>query len=135
MAGAGFAAGTLFFVALNFQITVPFVLAALAWGGLCAMNCMVIAGWDRTRDAAMAQPSLARRWTGMERALPMMAVGCGALALGAAAFDARWLPVALALAASVVVLIELARRPNGLSLEACRVWADAVLLTPLLVFI
>jgi hypothetical protein len=135
MAGLVFAVGALFFVTLNLQITVPFVLAALAWGGLCAMNCMVIAGWDRDRDAAMAQPSMARRWAGMERALPMMALGWVGLALGAAALDARWLPLALALAASALALLELARRPELFSAEARRVWADAVLLTPLLVFL
>ena len=135
MAGLVFAVGALFFVTLNLQITVPFVLAALAWGGLCAMNCMVIAGWDRERDAAMAQPSMARRWAGMERALPMMALGWVGLALGAAALDARWLPLALALAASALALLELARRPELFSAEARRVWADAVLLTPLLVFL
>jgi hypothetical protein len=135
MAGLVFAVGALFFVTLNLQITVAFVLAALAWGGLCAMNCMVIAGWDRERDAAMAQPSMARRWAGMERALPMMALGWVGLALGAAALDARWLPLALALAASALALLELARRPELFSAEARRVWADAVLLTPLLVFL
>jgi hypothetical protein len=135
MAGVAFAVGALFFVALNLQITLPFVLAAVAWGGLCAMNCMVIAGWDRECDAAMAQPSMARRWAGMERALPMMALGWVGLVLGAAALDARWLPLALALAASALALLELARRPELFSAEARRVWADAVLLTPLLVLI
>jgi hypothetical protein len=140
MAGVGFALGALFFVALNLQIAVPFVwvsfmLAALAWGGLCVMNCLVIAGWDRASDAAMKQPSLARRWAGMERALPMMALGLVGLVLGAAVLDDRWLPLALALAASALMLLELARRPELFSAEARRVWADAVLLTPLLVLI
>jgi hypothetical protein len=54
------------------------------------------------------------------------------LALGAAALDARWLPLALALAASALALLELGRRPEMFSAEARRVWADAVLLTPLL---
>ncbi|MBC8326988.1 MAG: hypothetical protein H8E27_15315 [Verrucomicrobia subdivision 3 bacterium] len=140
MAGVCFAAGTLFFVVLNLQIAVPvvwgsFVLAALAWGGLCVINCLVIAGWDRESDAAMKQPSLARRWAGMERALPMMALGLVGMILGATVLDDRWVPLALALAASALALLELARRPNGGSAEARRVWADAVLLTPLLVLV
>ena len=135
MAGLGFAVGALFFVTLKLEITLPFVLAAVAWVGLCAMNCMVIAGRDRECDAAMAQPSMARRWAGMERALPWMALGWVALVLGAAALDARWLPLALALAASALALLELARRPELFSAEARRVWADVVLLTPLFVFL
>ncbi len=135
MAGGAFAAGTLFFVTLNLQITLPFVLVALAWGGLCVMNCLLIAGWDRKCDAAMAQPSLARRWAGMERALPIMALGLVGLVLGAAVLDDRWLPLALALAASALALLELARHPKWCSAEARRVWADAILLTPLLVLI
>ncbi|MDC0220001.1 hypothetical protein OAL58_08495 [Verrucomicrobia bacterium] len=135
MAGLGFAVGVLFFVTLKLEITLPFVLAAVAWIGLCAMNCMVIAGRDRECDAAMAQPSMARRWTGMERALPWMALGWVVLVLYTAALDARWLPLALALVASVLALLELARRPELFSAEAHRVWADVVLLTPLFIFL
>ncbi len=135
MAGLGFAVGALFFVTLKLEITLPFVFAAVAWVGLCAMNCMVIAGRDRECDAAMAQPSMARHWAGMERALPWMALGLAALALGAAALEARWLVLSLAVTASALALLELARRPKLFSSEARRVWADVVLLTPLLVFL
>ena len=58
-----------------------------------------------------------------------------ALVLYAAALDARWLPLALALVASALALLELARRPELFSAEARRVWADVVLLTPLFIFL
>ena len=78
---------------------------------------------------------MARRWAGMERALPWMALSLAALALGAAALEARWLVLSLAVTASALALLELARRPKLFSSEARRVWADVVLLTPLLVFL
>ncbi len=130
MAGTAFAGGTLFFVIINGQPDVPFILAASAWAGLCAMNCLAIAGWDRQQDAAMGQPSLARCWAGMERVLPWMALGLAALALGGAALEPRWLPLALAITAGALALLELTRRPGLFSAEARRVWADMVLLTP-----
>ena len=135
MAGAVFAGGTLFFVALNGQLTAPFILVAMAWAGLCVMNCLTIAGWDRQQDAAMEQPSMARRWMGMERALSWMALGLAALALGVAALEARWLVLSLAVTASALALLELARRPELFSAKARRVGADVILLTPLLVFL
>jgi len=135
MAGIIFGLGILFFVALNTVFSVAFVLMASAWLGLCVMNCMMVAGWDRGVDAAMAQPSLARRWVGMETALPWIALGCVTMALGSATLDAQHLPLALALAVSTLALMELARRPELFLSEARRVCADAVLLTPLVIFI
>ena len=78
---------------------------------------------------------MARRWMGMERALPWMALGLAALALGAAALEARWLVLSLAVTASALALLELGRQPELFSAKARRVWADMVLLTALLVFL
>ena len=130
--GVVFAVGTLFFVAMNGQFTVPFLLAAAAWAGLCVMNCLLIAGWDRERDAAMAQHSLARRWNGMERSLPVVAVFLLLLVLAATRLEGRLFPVAAAIMVSLMALLELARRPNRFSSEARHVLADVVLLTPIL---
>ena len=132
MVGVVFAVGTLFFVAMNGQFTVPFLLAAAAWAGLCVMNCLLIAGWDRERDAAMAQHSLARRWNGMERSLPVVAVFLLLLVLAATRLEGRLFPVAAAIMVSLMALLELARRPNRFSSEARHVLADVVLLTPIL---
>jgi hypothetical protein len=132
MVGVVFAVGTLFFVAMNGQFTVPFLLAAAAWAGLCVMNCLLIAGWDRERDAAMAQHSLARRWNGMERSLPVVAVFLLLLVLAATRLEGRLFPVAAAIMVSLMALLELARRPNRFSSEARHVLADVVLLSPIL---
>ncbi len=131
VAGTVFALGVLFFVALRVESISPgMILAALAWAGLCALNCLTVAGWDRELDAAMNQPSLARSCPGLERALPWLGLVVAALALGAAVWEGRWLPLALATTVSALALLELARRPGWVSAEIRRVWADAVLLTP-----
>ena len=132
MVGVGFAMGTLFFVVMNGQFTVPFLLAAAAWAGLCTMNCLMIAGWDRERDAAMAQHSLAQRWNGMERLLPVVAVFLLLLVLTATRLEVQLLPIAVAIMVSLMALLELARRPNRFSPEARHVLADVFLLTPIL---
>lgn len=135
MVGVGFAVGTLFFVVMDRQLTVPFLLAAVAWAGLCVMNCLMIAGWDRERDAVMAQHSWAQRWSGMERSLPMMAVFLSSLVLAASLVEGRLLPIAVAIMVSLVALLELARRPGRFLPETCHVLADAVLLTPILTLV
>ena len=133
MAGAGFAAGTLFFIVLNAPVTLPLVLLGVAWVVLCAMNCLLIAGWDRVQDMAMEQHSMAQHWPEMERAFPRLAMAPPALAGVTAVVDAEWLPLAIALAACAVALLELARRAPRMDPEARRVWADTVLLMPVLI--
>ena len=135
MVGVGFAMGTLFFVVMNGQFTVPFLLAAAAWAGLCTMNCLMIAGWDRERDAAMAQHSLAQRWNGMERLLPVVAVFLLLLVLTATRLEVQLFPVAVAITVSLVALLEMARRSNQFSPEGRHVLADVVLLTPILTLV
>ena len=133
MAGAGFAVGTLFFVMIQAPWSWPLLLLGMAWAVLCGINCLLIAGWDRARDAAMGQPSMARRWPGLEGALPWLATAPPTLAGTAAVLAAEMLPLAMALAACAVALLELARRAPGMDPEARRVWADAVLLLPVLI--
>ncbi len=135
MVGVGFAMGTLFFVVMNGHFTVPFLLAAAAWAGLCTLNCLMIAGWDRERDAAMAQHSLAQRWNGMERLLPVVAVFLLLLVLTATRLEVQLFPVAVAITVSLVALLEMARRSNQFSPEGRHVLADVVLLTPILTFV
>jgi len=135
MAGVGFAVGTLFFVVMNGQFTVPFLLTAAAWAGLCTLNCLVIAGWDRERDKAMAQHSLAQRWNGMEQSLPMVAVFLSAMVLAASLMEGQVLPIAVAIMVSLMTLLEMARRSNQFSPEARHVLADVVLLTPILTLV
>ena len=99
------------------------------------MNCLVIAGWDRERDAAMAQHSLAQRWNGMERLLPVVAVFLLLLVLTATRLEVQLFPVAVAIMVSLMALLEMARRSNQFSPEGRHVLADVVLLTPILTLV
>jgi len=129
MAGIVFAVGAVFFVVLQGKFSWAFTLGVGAWAGLCAMNCLLIAWWDRDRDAAMGQPSLARQWAGASNWLWLGSVMVMALAAGAWGLDARLGPATAALMLGALALGELARSPAG---DGRRVLADAVLLTPLL---
>lgn len=133
MAGVGFAAGTLFFVLMKAPFSMPLALLGIAWACICSLNCLLIAGWDRARDRAMGQHSLAGQWPGMETALPRLAMAPLALAGAAPVLEVALLPLAVALAGSALALLELARRAPEMDPELRRVWADAVLLTPVLI--
>ena len=76
---------------------------------------------------------MAQHWPEMERAFPRLAMAPPALAGVTAVVDAAWLPLAIALAACAVALLELARRAPQMDPEARRVWADTVLLMPVLI--
>lgn len=129
MAGVVFAVGAVFFVAVQIPFSWAFALALLAWGGLCAMNCLAIACWDRARDAAMGQHSLARCWVGAGGWLWLWAVAVMGLAAAAWILDARLGPLAGALLVGALALGEVAR---GGADDRRRVLADAVLLSPII---
>lgn len=133
MAGVGFAAGTLFFVLMKAPFSMPLALLGIAWACICSLNCLLIAGWDRARDRAMGQHSMARQWPGMETALPRLAMAPLLLAGAAPVLEVALLPLAVALAGSALALLELARRAPEMDPELRRVWADAVLLVPVLI--
>ena len=92
------------------------------------MNCLVIACWDRARDAAMDQHSLAQRWNAADHWFWLWAVMIMVLEGAAWAMDARFAPIAAALLLSALALTELAR---GNATDPRRVLADVVLLTPI----
>jgi hypothetical protein len=90
--GILFTAGTL--VALMPAIpsvTMPFAASALAFAGLCALNCISIAGWERELDRAQEKVSIATRHPGFTRhatlICPVLALTslASAFTLGAAA--------------------------------------------------
>ena len=132
MVGVGFGLGTLFFVGLQTPLSGALISLGLAWMGLCALNCLLIAGWDRDRDAAIGQPSMARYWPGLRGGMSWGLGGVVGLAILAGGFDPDWWPMALVTVLAALGLWELARRPVAAGAEANRVWADAILLTPVL---
>jgi hypothetical protein len=128
LAGLIFASGTIFFVVIQVPHTTSFMLIFVAWVALCCMNCLMIACWDRVRDVAMGQHSLAQCWTDVDRWFWLWAVMIMVIIALAWAMDARFAPIAAALLLSALVLTELAR---GKATDSRRVLADVVLLTPI----
>jgi len=128
MAGLIFAVGAIFFVIIQVPPTPAFMLIFVAWAALCCMNCLTIACWDRTRDIAMGQHSLAQCWTAADRWFWLWAVMITVIIALAWAMDVRVAPIAAALILSALALIELAR---GKATDSRRVLADVVLLTPI----
>ncbi len=128
MAGMVFAVGAIFFVVIRIPHAPTFVLVFVAWAALCSMNCLTIACWDRDRDTAMGQHSLAQHWTNADHWFWLWAVMIMVLEGVAWAMDAKFSPIAAALLLSALALAELAR---GKATDPRRVLADVVLLTPI----
>ena len=128
MAGLIFAFGAIFFVVIQVLHTPAFMLVFVAWAALCCMNCLTIACWDRDRDAAMRQYSLAQYWTNAGASFWLWAGMIMVLAGAAWAMDTKFAPIAAALLLSALALAELAR---GKATDPRRVLADVVLLTPI----
>tara|TARA_Y100000758_G_scaffold278868_1_gene224990 strand:- start:152 stop:997 length:846 start_codon:yes stop_codon:yes gene_type:complete len=128
MAGVVFAAGTIFFVVIQAQYTPALILAFIVWASLCVLNCLIIACWDRERDAAMGQYSLAQHWVNADRWFWFWAGMIILLAGATWVMDDKFGPVVAALFLSVLALTELSRSN---STDCCRVLADVLLLTPI----
>ena len=127
-----FAAGTL--VAL-LPATPPaplsFLVCAISFGFLCALNCIAIASWERDLDQGQGNISIATRFPAL---CPW--VGRIALALALASFaaaiifrSAALLPGCIGLSALLLALLDGGR--GTLSENARTALADLVLLTPL----
>ena len=132
MVGAGFAGGTVFFVIARAELSVGLVCLGLAWAVACMQNCLVVAGWDRDADRAMDQPSMARNVSGIHRWLLIGLLVQFALVGIAVLSNGPWLKLGGGLLLSGALLGELKRRGMHWDAEQRRVWADAVLLCPLL---
>lgn len=132
MAGTVFSAGTVFFVITESLLTPALLMTFASWAGLCSMNCLAIACWDRQRDKVMEQHSLAQRWTRADHWLWLWAAVVIILAICAWSMEPRLAPVAVALLLSASALTELTRAEGN---DLRRVLADVVLLTPIMLFL
>ena len=132
MAGTVFSAGTVFFVMTGSTLTPAILLAFASWAGLCVMNCLTIACWDRQRDKVMEQHSLARCWIRADLWLWLWAMAVITLAIGAWSMDPRLVPIAAALSLSALALNKLTNAEGD---DLRRVLADVLLLTPMLLFL
>ncbi len=112
--GVMFAAGVSVPLAVSGGPSGEWLPGVVAFAGLCALNCLLIARWEEVRSPAP-------RWA--------IAIAAGATF---AAVMAPW-EVATAVSASAAALAALHVGRAGLSVRAARVLADAALLSPLVV--
>lgn len=127
--GGLFALGSFLFVgvrAASLQAAVP--PAVLGFAVLCFLNCALITRWENSQRDQRDPASLPNAFP---RVVAHLGLGCWALA--AAALGGWCLqgdPVFLPLAVSAGLLGLLDGNRASLSVDALRVWADVVLLTP-----
>jgi hypothetical protein len=134
--GLLFSAGTLLAVAPHISSARPeFALAAFLFAGVCSLNCVSIAVWERDLDLSQQKHSIATHWrrtrlinrSGSLRIVSMvLAAGCVVLAI----VDRQSWQLALCMGISAVLLSALDLLAIGRDEQTAL--ADLVLLAPLL---
>ena len=131
----GFLFATGVMVALVHGLTLDLLPVWVLFGGLCTLNCISIAVWERALDVAQGRVSLATVFQAIGRvvlpALLILAAGCFALAL--TAFGPR--AVYRCLATSALLLAAAHWFENRSDPDRRTALADLVLLTPVLVWV
>ena len=110
--------------------SVELFMATVLFAGLCTLNCLFIALWERDLDVAQEQVSLLGSSPNTAQFIPALTGVFILLVLLSYALQALAFTVALSL--SAFLLLGLHGLRTELSLTALRVLADAALLTPLL---
>jgi hypothetical protein len=132
--GSLFAAGTLLGVTPHvFAENWTMIFAAVLFAGLCSLNCVSIAIWERELDRVQGKHSIATRWghaNSLARTLVLLVLG-GSVLL--ALFDPGGWPIALCLGGSSLLLGALPF--VSVSRDARTALADLVLFTPLALFV
>jgi hypothetical protein len=129
--GLLFSAGTLLTVGPHVSGAVPaFVLAAFLFAGVCSLNCISIAVWERSLDLSQGKHSIATRWRGMNVSLRIVSMLLAAGCLVLAFVHPRSWQLALCLGTSGLLLGLLPAL--SVSRDEETALADLVLLTPLL---
>lgn len=127
-----FAAGTLFTSADRFSWP-TFVFAAILFAGLCSLNCMSIAVWERDLDQRQGKYSIATQWPAAKIYIRGALVAVTIICIGLALFDRDLRPLAMCLGLSSVLLSGL-HSLTSLTDERTAL-ADLVMLTPLVWFL
>jgi hypothetical protein len=131
--GSLFASGTLvaLFPVLR-PITDALAVSAIAFAGLCTLNCISIAFWERELDEAQAKVSFATRFPGLRRHLARLAfVLALTSALTATAYRAA-APLFGCISLSSLLLAVLDFSREKIDRDQRTALADLVLITPLL---
>jgi hypothetical protein len=133
--GCLFAAGTLLVLLPSLRsASRGFGGAALMFAGLCSLNCMSIAFWERHLDRSRGRHSIATRWPGIQPAVvgSLLVLAVASLALPLRDGNLRSLSMCLAASLGLLAALHLWRTD---ALDEQTALADLVLLTPCCVFI
>jgi hypothetical protein len=128
-----FAAGTLVALLPAFPPIKPaFLLAALAFGFLCTLNCISIARWERELDEAQQKISIATRYPALARRVGQI---CALLVFAGFAIAIAWpaaAPLLGAISVSALLLMWLNASVPRMAGDQRTALADLVLLTPII---
>jgi hypothetical protein len=131
-----FASGTLvaLFPVLR-PVTAAIALSAIAFAGLCTLNCLSIAFWERELDAAQGKVSFATWFPGLNSHLGKLSLAFG-LCSGVAAIIFRGAaPIFACMTVSSFLLASLDHSRERMGQDQRTALADLVLLTPVLVLL
>ncbi|MEP7014109.1 MAG: hypothetical protein ABI925_01580 [Verrucomicrobiota bacterium] len=125
-----FATGTLLlFVPQVLAARSTIAFAAALFAGLCALNCMAIAAWERNLDRAQSKHSIATRWPRAKIWTQFLSLLLSGACIILFFFDREFWPIASCLGLSAILLFALHFLPVRTDERAAL--ADLVLLTPL----
>jgi hypothetical protein len=131
--GSLFAAGTLVALFPLRPITGAFVCAGIVFAGLCTLNCICIAFWERELDENQGKVSFATRYPGLDRYLGRSSLALALGSLVAAIIYPEAGPIFACGSVSALCLISL--NSEKIDRDQRTATADLVLLTPLLAFV
>jgi hypothetical protein len=130
MIGILFAAGTL--VALlppPPSVPIGFLLAAVFFAALCALNCISIAGWEAGLDRAQGKVSIATRHPRIARHIGGVALVLGSTSFAIAVIFRFAAPLLICIGGSAILLAWLNAR--AIDIDRRTALADLALLTPI----
>jgi hypothetical protein len=131
--GSLFAAGTLVGLFSQRPISGPIACAGVVFAGLCTLNCICIAFWERELDENQGKVSLATRYPGLDRYLGKSSLALALGSLVAAIVYPEAGPIFACVCVSALCLMWLDSKK--IDRDQRTAMADLVLLTPLLAFV
>jgi hypothetical protein len=132
--GILFAAGTVVALLPKIPSSPGFVFAAFGFAGLCALNCISIASWERELDWEQRKVSVATRHPGIVRVVGKACVALAFAAVASAIVLRQSVPVFACISVSALLLMWL-NKSTSLRVDERTALADLVLLTPVIALI
>jgi hypothetical protein len=128
--GSLFAAGTLVALFPLRPMTSALACSAVVFAGLCTLNCICIAFWERDLDENQGKVSFATRYPGLDRYLGRSSLTLAFGSLVAAIVHPEAGPISACVSVSALCLMSL--DSERIDRDQRTALADLVLLTPLL---